>query len=179
MKFKSVAELHNKTTEILNYIKTGGYVIITNHGKPQAVIKKISEEDIEDFVLGNNLAATGSYTENYAISEKKEAFNAKIKKSKPLNLKNIFKKIVSTLKKYSPVVIKVFGSFARGDFDDKSDIDLIVKFSDKKSLLDLVKIEYEIQGKTGFKIDLINEDSLSPYLLKKINKDLKILYEKP
>ncbi|MEI7615957.1 MAG: type II toxin-antitoxin system prevent-host-death family antitoxin [Actinomycetota bacterium] len=178
MKFKSVAELHNKTTEVLNFIKTDGYVVITNHGKPQAVIKKISENDIEDFILENHLPKTGPYKENYNIGEKKETFSSETKYFASLDLKDIFKKIVETLKKYNPVAVRVFGSFARGDFNNQSDIDLVVKFSDRKSLLDLVKIEFELQEKTGFRIDLLTENSLTPYFLKIINKDLKTLYEK-
>lgn len=53
MKMRNVAELHNKTTEILREVKESGYVIITSHGKPTALIKKFSEEEIEDFVIEN------------------------------------------------------------------------------------------------------------------------------
>ena len=58
MKFKNIAELHNKTTEILKNVKQEGYVIITNHGKPEAIIRKFSEDDIEDLVINNNVIKT-------------------------------------------------------------------------------------------------------------------------
>jgi len=53
MKMRNVAELHNKTAEILREVNESGYVIITSHGKPTALIKKFNEEEIEDFVIEN------------------------------------------------------------------------------------------------------------------------------
>ena len=54
MKFRNVAELHNKTSEILREIDKEKYVIITSYGKPRAILKNFSEEDIEDFVIENS-----------------------------------------------------------------------------------------------------------------------------
>jgi predicted nucleotidyltransferase len=75
-------------------------------------------------------------------------------------------------------LIKVFGSFARGDFDSNSDIDLIVNFSDRKSLIDLARIEDELENSTGCKIDLLTENSISPYILERVNREAKVIYEK-
>ncbi|MCL5072933.1 MAG: type II toxin-antitoxin system prevent-host-death family antitoxin [Actinobacteria bacterium] len=51
MKMRNIAELHNKTAEVLREVKEAGYVIITSHGKAIAYIKKFREEEIEDFVI--------------------------------------------------------------------------------------------------------------------------------
>jgi predicted nucleotidyltransferase len=135
MKFKNVAELHNKTTEILKYVKQEGYVIITNHGKPEAIIRKFSEDDIEDLVINNNVIKTMPPENEFLISEEKGS--AKTQATR--------KKIINILKNSNASLIKVFGSFARGDFDSNSDIDLIVNFSDRKSLIDLARIELVIK----------------------------------
>jgi uncharacterized protein len=73
--------------------------------------------------------------------------------------------------------IGVFGSAARGEATDKSDIDLLVEFSKRKSLLDLVALERKISAIFGKKVDLLTEAALSPYLREQIKKDLRILYE--
>ena len=52
--------------------------------------------------------------------------------------------IVSYLKSYNPEFIGLFGSFARGDNSDDSDIDILIRFQSTHSLLKLVKIENEL-----------------------------------
>ena len=74
-------------------------------------------------------------------------------------------------------VIGIFGSAARGEATDQSDIDLLVEFSKRKSLLDLVALERKISAIFGKKVDLLTEAALSPYLRERIKKDLHILYE--
>jgi uncharacterized protein len=74
-------------------------------------------------------------------------------------------------------VISVFGSTARGEATEHSDIDLLVEFSERKSLLDLVALERKISEIFGKKVDLLTEAALSPYLRERIKKELHILYE--
>jgi uncharacterized protein len=168
MKFKNVAELHNKTTEILKYVKQEGYVIITNHGKPEAIIRKFSEDDIEDLVINNNVIKTMPLENGFLISEEKGSIKTQAAR----------KKIINILKNSNASLIKVFGSFARGDFDSNSDIDLIVNFSDRKSLIDLARIEDELENSTGYKIHLLTENSISPHILERVNREAKVIYEK-
>jgi len=51
MKMRSIAELHNKTAEVLREVNEAGYLIIISHGKAVVCIKKFREEEIEDFVI--------------------------------------------------------------------------------------------------------------------------------
>jgi predicted nucleotidyltransferase len=74
-------------------------------------------------------------------------------------------------------VISIFGSAARGEATDQSDIDLLVEFSKRKSLLDLVSLERKISAIFGKKVDLLTEAALSPYIRERIRKDLQIVYE--
>ena len=86
------------------------------------------------------------------------------------------KKIISMLTKSGAKKITLFGSYARGHEKKGSDVDLIVEFRPKKSLLDLVGIEQEVSKKTGVKVDLLTPNSLSPYIAKKILGESKVLY---
>ena len=54
MSFANVRELKNKTSEILKLSKKEE-VVVTSRGKPTAIIKGITEEDFEDYLLENNL----------------------------------------------------------------------------------------------------------------------------
>jgi hypothetical protein len=74
-------------------------------------------------------------------------------------------------------MIGVFGSMARGEATEQSDIDLIVEFSKRKSLLALVALERQMSETLGRRVDLLTEAAISPYLRDAIMNDLRVLYE--
>ncbi len=76
------------------------------------------------------------------------------------------------------VFLGLFGSFARGDFTPESDVDLLVRFSTPKSLLDLARIEREMSERLGRPVDLVTEAALSPYLKERILATVQTIYEK-
>jgi len=73
--------------------------------------------------------------------------------------------------------IGVFGSIARGEADEQSDIDLVVSFSNRVSLLRMVALERQFSDALGKKVDLLTEAAISPYLRERIKRDLQVLYE--
>ena len=73
--------------------------------------------------------------------------------------------------------LEVFGSTARGEASDNSDVDLVVAFSKRKSLLALVSLERKMSAALGRKVDLLAEPAISPYLREGIKKDLRVIYE--
>jgi predicted nucleotidyltransferase len=86
--------------------------------------------------------------------------------------------IINYLSSYRPERIGVFGSFARQEENMDSDIDILVKFKDTISLLELVRINRELSDLLGKKVDLITEQSLKNERIKKyILKDLQIIFE--
>lgn len=88
-------------------------------------------------------------------------------------------KLREICKKNDIAFIGIFGSFARGESTADSDVDLLVRFSKKKSLLDLVRIERELSTVLGRKVDLLTEASVSPYLRERIRAELEVIYEEP
>lgn len=74
-------------------------------------------------------------------------------------------------------MVGVFGSVARGEAREKSDIDLIVRFSKRKSLLALVRLERELTEALGKKVDLLTEAAISPYLRERILKEMQVVYQ--
>lgn len=89
--------------------------------------------------------------------------------------KDLFKKISAFLRKEGVIKVAVFGSYARGEEKPGSDIDLLVEFSETKGLLTLVRIEREISEFLGVKVDLLTEESISPYLIEGIKKEAKVI----
>jgi uncharacterized protein len=73
-------------------------------------------------------------------------------------------------------MVGVFGSVARGEATEQSDIDLLVRFSKRKSLLDLVRLERELAVALGRKVDLLTESAISPYLRDRVRRELRVIY---
>ena len=73
-------------------------------------------------------------------------------------------------------MLGVFGSVARGEVTEKSDVDLLVRFSERKGLLALVRLERVFSETLGRKVDLLTEVAISPYIRDNILNDLQVLY---
>lgn len=86
-------------------------------------------------------------------------------------------KIINICRQNDISMIGIFGSTARGEATESSDIDLIVKLSKPKSLLSLVRLERNLSEALGKKVDLLTENAISPYLKDRILKDLTVIYE--
>ncbi len=86
--------------------------------------------------------------------------------------------IIAELQVYNPVMIGIFGSYARNENHRDSDIDILVKFNSTLSLLQLVHIERLLTEKLGIKVDLVTEGAIKNRIVKEsINKDLQIIYQ--
>ena len=88
----------------------------------------------------------------------------------------ILEKIAQALKDQGATKVAIFGSYARGEERPESDIDVIVEFSERKSLLELVKIERELYETLGIKVDLLTEKSISPYLIDIVRQEMEVIY---
>ena len=79
--------------------------------------------------------------------------------------------VISILRKHGAKRIEIFGSYARGEQKKTSDLDIIVKFEDKKTLIELIGIEQELEDALGMEVDLLTEASISPYMMNRIKKE--------
>ncbi|MFD2200074.1 type VII toxin-antitoxin system MntA family adenylyltransferase antitoxin [Shivajiella indica] len=83
--------------------------------------------------------------------------------------KNIIKKVTE---RFNPTFIGVFGSYARGEENEKSDLDILIDFKMKIDLLELIGLEQELSELIGVKVDLVTLRSVSPSLKPYIESDL-------
>ncbi len=65
----------------------------------------------------------------------------------------------------------IFGSFVRGEARKRSDIDILIKFKGRKSLLDLVGLQLELEKKLKRKVDLAEYSTIHPLLKDRILKE--------
>lgn len=71
----------------------------------------------------------------------------------------------------------LFGSYARGDFKDTSDIDLLVDYKITPSLLEEGRVINLFQDMFKKEVDLVSRKCLKERIKPYILKDLKVLYE--
>ena len=74
----------------------------------------------------------------------------------------------------------LFGSFARGEEQENSDVDLLVKFdrSIPIGLFAFARMHRELEERVGRKVDLVEEGTLRPAVQKTANRDMKVIYER-
>lgn len=71
--------------------------------------------------------------------------------------------------------VAVFGSYARDEETDSSDVDVLVRFIEPKTYLQLARIERELGEQLGKQIELVTEDSLSPYIAERVETEKDVL----
>ncbi len=83
--------------------------------------------------------------------------------------------IISTIKpillKYGVTKSDLFGSFARGDFDDKSDVDVLIDVPDGMSLFDLIHLKNDLEETLNREVDVVTYDSVNKHVKKYIFQD--------
>ena len=68
---------------------------------------------------------------------------------------------------------RIFGSVARGESSPDSDIDLLVKMEEGRSLLDLSALVLDLRDLLGVRVDVVSEDGLYWLLRRRILKEAK------
>lgn len=75
-------------------------------------------------------------------------------------LKKKREEILGIAAKYGARNVRVFGSVARGEADEASDIDFLVEMEAGRSLLDLGGLQAELEEILGCRVDVVTEKGL-------------------
>jgi predicted nucleotidyltransferase len=67
--------------------------------------------------------------------------------------------------------IEIFGSYVRGEQSQKSDLDLLIVFSQPYSLWELLDVKEFLSKKLRLKVDLVPKDSIKPMLKERITQE--------
>ena len=79
--------------------------------------------------------------------------------------------ILSLAERYRTGDVRVFGSVARGQNTEASDVDLLVNTRPGCSLLDLGGLLEDLQELLGCRVDLVTEDGLKPRLRARVLRE--------
>lgn len=64
--------------------------------------------------------------------------------------------------RYKVRELGIFGSYARQEQTETSDVDVLVEFSETPSLLKFVNLENYLSDNLGVKVDLVHKSGLKP-----------------
>ena len=94
---------------------------------------------------------------------------------KALTIEDIKKTVSEIAPKYNLTKVTLFGSRARGNFREDSDVDLIVEFDKNKvvTLFDLAGIMIDLEEIFGLKVDVIHGPKKADWMIE-IDKEIEI-----
>ena len=88
------------------------------------------------------------------------------------------KRIADLCRMHDIILLSVFGSVVRGEDHLGSDMDLLVRFGRRKTLIDLIGIEEQFEQALGRKVDLVTEAALSPFMRDRVLLEARVIYER-
>jgi len=83
-------------------------------------------------------------------------------------MKPVREKIIDILRRNDVKRASFFGSIVRGQMTDESDVDLLVEFEGKKSLLDIAHLKNELEDALDRRVDVLTFRSIHPRLKDRI-----------
>lgn len=92
-----------------------------------------------------------------------------------MELEEIRNIVAPLLKRYNVKRAAIFGSYVRGEQKEDSDLDILVEFEGKKSLLDLAGLKIKLEEVLGRKVDVLTYNSLHPLLRDRILQEQKAI----
>lgn len=86
-------------------------------------------------------------------------------------LKDKRAEILALAAKHGARSLRVFGSAARGDMSQESDIDFLVEMEEGRSLLDHVALWQDLEDLLGCEVDVVSEGGLHWYVRDRVLED--------
>ena len=74
--------------------------------------------------------------------------------------------------KFNVKSIGLFGSYARDEQRDRSDVDILVEFSKPIGFFKFMELEEYLNKKLGVKVDLVTPDALKPMIKPQIMREI-------
>ncbi len=75
-------------------------------------------------------------------------------------------------KKYPLSELGIFGSYARGDASEESDIDVLVDFNGPLGLMRYIGLAHEIQDLFKIKVDVVSRGGIKPKYWSYVSKNI-------
>lgn len=96
-----------------------------------------------------------------------------------MNLQNLVKEkrdaILDIAERHGARNVRIFGSVARGDCDEKSDLDFLVEMEPGRSLLDHASLLLDLEALLGCEVDVVSEKGIKARIRDRVLKEARPL----
>jgi predicted nucleotidyltransferase len=96
--------------------------------------------------------------------------------NKPYTIADIKNKITDTARKYGIQKAYLFGSYARGEAERASDIDICIEKGQLRTLLELSGFCQDLEETLGNKVDVVTTAGLTSDFKEQIERDMILIY---
>jgi hypothetical protein len=79
--------------------------------------------------------------------------------------------ILRVCARYGAYNVRVFGSVARSEADEQSDIDFLVELEPGRTLFDLGGLQYHLEQVLGCPVDVVTERGLKPRMRERVLRE--------
>jgi len=86
-------------------------------------------------------------------------------------LEEVKRRMLPILVRHDVIRAAIFGSFARGESKENSDLDILVELPKTKSLLNLVALKLELEDELKGDVDVLTYRGLHPRIREKVTKE--------
>lgn len=93
-----------------------------------------------------------------------------------MNTDEIALHLRSTFERHSVIRAALFGSYARREEKEDSDIDIVVELPSDKSLLDLISLKLDLEEALGREVDVLTYRSLHRGIREKILQEQVVIH---
>jgi len=90
-----------------------------------------------------------------------------------MDIQQLQSKIIPHLRRYGVTKADLFGSVARGEATEKSDVDLLIELPKTASLFDYIGLKQDLEDALGRSVDLVEYEAIKPRLKPYIMQDVK------
>jgi len=94
----------------------------------------------------------------------------------PYTIAEIKNKITNTARRYGVQKVYLFGSYARGEAGNKSDIDICIEKGKLRTLFELSGFCQDLEETLGNKVDIVTTTGMSGSFKEQIEKDMILIY---
>ena len=94
------------------------------------------------------------------------------------SIDEIKKRVIPIVCEYGINSISLFGSYAKGNANDGSDLDFVMDKGELRGLIQYISLVNDLEKEFGCHVDLISKGSSNKKFLNRIKKDEVLLYER-
>jgi len=84
-------------------------------------------------------------------------------------------RLLPVLRRHDVIHAAIFGSFARGEAEADSDLDILVELPSTKSLLDLVALKLDLEEVLGREVDVLTYRALHPRIRERVFQEQVVI----